>query len=528
MDFGGPIKKGRCDMDNIKNAMFCRQCQETLGNVGCTRIGVCGKRPETACLMDELVAALEELAVEKCSTVELGRFATKALFMTLTNANFDDRRLREALAECECHLGRPSVGKVPRAFSDTDADVRSLKELTLFGLKGVSAYAHHAAVLGYEDEAIYAFVFQALRAMVEERSADALTKLVLECGGIAVRAMTLLDTANTATYGNPVSTKVDVGVGFRPGILVSGHDLRDLAELLEQTKDCGVDVYTHGEMLPAHAYPAFHGYTHLKGNYGGAWHRQQKDFAAFNGAILMTTNCIVPVLESYRDRIFTTGVAGFHGVPHIADRVSGKPKDFSAIIACAKRCMPPTPMGTGTMTCGFAHAQVLALKDKVIAAVKSGKIRKFIVMAGCDGRHPSRDYYAHVAASLPSDTIILTAGCAKYRYIGLVKGDIDGIPRLLDAGQCNDSYSLAVIALALKDVLGLDDVNKLPLAFDIAWYEQKAVAVLLALLSLGFRNIRLGPTHPAFLSHGVAKVLVDRFGLMGIGTPEEDVRAIMG
>ena len=514
-------------MDTATNAMFCRQCQETFGNTGCTRMGVCGKSPETARLMDELVAGLEELASEKSTTTELGRFVTHALFMTLTNANFDDRRLREALEVCEEHLGHKPTHKTPRAFSDADADVRSLKELALFGLKGISAYAHHAAVLGREDETIYAFVFKALKAMGETLPADALTRLVLECGEAAAHSMALLDGANTSAFGNPRVTTVSVGVGTHPGILVSGHDLRDLSDLLEQTRDRGVDVYTHGEMLPAHAYPAFHGYPHLKGNYGGAWYRQQKEFATFNGAILMTTNCIVPVAEAYRERIFTTGVAGFPGVPHIADRVNGKPKDFSAVIACARRCMPPTPLGAGSLTGGFAHGQVLALKDKVVAAVKSGKIRKFVVMAGCDGRHPSRDYYAQVATALPPDTVILTAGCAKYRYIGLVKGDIDGIPRVLDAGQCNDSYSLAVIAMALKDAFGLDDVNDLPLAFDIAWYEQKAVAVLLALLSLGFRNIRLWPTLPAFLSPGVAKVLVDRFGLAGIGTPSDDVRAMM-
>lgn len=516
------------DIHTQKNAMFCRQCQETFGNTGCTRVGVCGKRPETAALMDVLVAGLEELAAAKEPTRARGRFVTEALFLTLTNANFDDARLREAVAACERDLGHPIGRTVPRAFSDVDADVRSLKEVTLFGLKGVAAYAHHAAVLGKEDDAIYAFVFRALKAMGEGLSADALTRLVLACGETAVRAMTLLDAANTEAYGTPAATPVSLGVGTRPGILVSGHDLRDLAELLEQTKDSGLDVYTHGEMLPAHGYPAFRKYAHLKGNYGDAWHRQQKDFASFNGAILMTTNCIVPVLDAYRDRIFTTGVAGYPGVPHVADRVDGKPKDFSSVIARAKRCAPPQPLGVGEVTTGFAHGQVLALKDKVIAAVKAGKIRKFVVMAGCDGRHLTRDYYARVAEVLPSDAVILTAGCAKYRYIRRVTGTIDGIPRVLDAGQCNDSYSLAVVALALKDAFGLDDVNKLPLAFDIAWYEQKAVAVLLALLALGFRNIRLGPTHPAFLSPGVAQTLVARFGLAGIGTPEDDVRAIMG
>lgn len=513
--------------NNTNNAMFCRQCQETFGNTGCTRVGVCGKRPATAGLMDTLVAGLEELASAQEPTRARGRFVTEALFLTLTNANFDDARLRAAIAACERDLGHPIGRTLPRAFSDTDADVRSLKELTLFGLKGVAAYAHHAAVLGQEDDAVYAFVFRALRAMGEGKTADALTALALDCGKTAVRAMALLDTGNTAAYGKPTVTTVSLGVGTRPGILVSGHDLRDLAELLEQTKDSEIDVYTHGEMLPAHAYPELRKHPHLKGNYGDAWHRQQKDFAAFNGAILMTTNCIVPVLDAYRDRIFTTGVAGYPGVPHIADRAGGKPKDFSDVIARAKACPPPTPLEDGSVTGGFAHDQVLALKDKVIAAVKAGKIRKFVVMAGCDGRHATRDYYTRVAEALPPDTVILTAGCAKYRYIKRVKGDIDGIPRVLDAGQCNDSYSLALIALALKEAFGLDDVNSLPLAFDIAWYEQKAVAVLLALLSLGFRNIRLGPTHPAFLSPGVAKALVEHFGLAAIGTPEDDVRAIL-
>jgi len=509
------------------NTMFCRQCQETFGNTGCTRGGVCGKKPETSALMDELIAGLEELAAERKPTRELGRFATHALFMTITNANFDDGRLTLARAECRRHLGHVISRKKPQAFSDADADVRSLKELTLFGVKGISAYAHHAAVLGREDDAIYEFVFKALKAMSDCRDTGELTDLVLECGRTAVTAMALLDAANTSAYGKPSIAEVDLGVGNRPGILVSGHDYKDLEELLDQTKDSGVDVYTHGEMLPAHYYPAFRKYPHLRGNYGDAWHRQQKDFATFNGAILMTTNCIVPVLDSYRDRIFTTGVVGYPGVPHIADREEGKRKDFSAVIARAKRCKPPEEIETGSIVGGFAHDQVFVLKEKIVAAVKAGKIRKFVVMGGCDGRHMSRDYYAKVAETLPKDTVILTAGCAKYRYIKMVKGDIDGIPRVLDAGQCNDSYSLALVAMMLRDATGAGDVNKLPLAFDIAWYEQKAVAVLLALLSLGFRNIRLGPTLPAFLSPGVANVLVGRFGLRGITNAEDDVREMM-
>ena len=513
--------------NDATKTMFCRQCQETFGNSGCTKAGVCGKQPRTAELMDELVARLEDLAAERKPTMELGRFVTLSLFQTLTNANFDNERLMQAVAEAEKRLGRVATRRKPYAFTEPDADARSLKELVLFGLKGISAYCHHAAMFGREDEAIYAFIFEALKAMSEKKTVVELTDLVLECGRTAVSAMELLDAANTAAYGAPSVTKVKLGVGTRPGILVSGHDLRDLKELLEQSKDSGVDVYTHGEMLPAHYYPKLRAYSHLKGNYGGAWHRQQQEFAAFNGAILMTTNCIVPVMDSYRDRIFTTGVVGYPGVPHIADRTDGRPKDFSPVIKRAKGCPPPQELETGEVVGGFAHDQVLALKDKIVDAVKSGKIRKFVVMAGCDGRHQTREYYTRVAMALPSDAVILTAGCAKYRYIREVKGEIDGIPRVLDAGQCNDSYSLARIALALRDAFGLDDVNKLPLAFDIAWYEQKAVAVLLALLALGFRNIRLGPTLPAFLSPAVARTLAECFGLCGVGTAEDDVKAIM-
>ena len=513
---------------NEVNTMFCRQCQETFGNTGCTKVGVCGKRPVTAGLMDELVARLEDLAAEKEPTLELGRFVTCALFMTLTNANFDDDRLRAKVAEAERRLGRVMARKRPKAFGDADVNVRSLKELTLFGLKGIAAYCHHAAMFGKEDERIYSFILQALKTLGRRASIEELTRLVLECGRQAVMAMALLDAANTASYGDPSVTHVKLGVGTRPGILVSGHDLRDLKELLEQTKDAGVDVYTHGEMLPAHYYPELRKYSHLMGNYGGAWHRQQRDFTTFKGAILMTTNCIVPVMDAYRDRIFTTGVVGYPGVPHIPDRVNDRPKDFSPVIERAKRCPPPQEIETGEIVGGFAHGQVMALKDKIVSAVKSGQIRKFVVMAGCDGRHPTRDYYTQVAMALPSDAVILTAGCAKYRYIKDVKGDIAGIPRVLDAGQCNDSYSLARIAIALRDAFDLKDVNDLPIAFDIAWYEQKAVAVLLALLSLGFRNIRIGPTLPAFLSPGVVQVLIEKFGLCGIGSVDVDVRAIMG
>ena len=507
--------------------MFCHQCQETLGNAGCTRMGVCGKRPETARMMDELVAALEEIAATHDPTQGLGRFASQALFTTLTNTNFDDGRFAEMLDACELILGHAPTRKVPSPFLERDPDVRSLKELTLFGLKGIAAYCHHAAALGKEDGAIYGFLQWALKSLGERKSFMELIRLVQECGQHAVRVMALLDTANTEAFGHPEITSVRLDAGDRPGILVSGHDLRDLKDLLEQTEGCGVDVYTHGEMLPAHSYPAFRKYPHLRGNYGGAWYSQQRDFAAFNGAILMTTNCIVPVASTYEDRIFTTGVAGYPGVPHVAGRVGRHPKDFSIVIERALRCAPPKELETGTVTGGFAHGQVLALKDRIIEAVNAGKIRRFVVMAGCDGRHATREYYTQVAKMLPPDAVILTAGCAKYRYLKLGLGDIDGIPRVLDAGQCNDSYSLAVIALALKDAFHLKDVNSLPIAFDIAWYEQKAVAVLLALLSLGFKNIRLGPTLPAFISPHVGKVLSDHFGLKPIGTVEDDVLAMM-
>ena len=513
--------------DSEVNTMFCRQCQETFGGYACTRKGVCGKCFSTSALMDELIARLEDLAAEKPPTRELGRFVTGALFMTVTNANFDDDRFRDKIAAAERLLGRTPAHKVPRSFADGNPDVRSLKELTLFGLKGISAYCHHAAMFGREDEEIYRFILRALRTLRDSSSVADLTKLVVACGRQAVLAMALLDAANTDAYGTPSMTRVSLDVGTRPGILVSGHDLRDLKELLDQTADSGLDVYTHGEMLPAHYYPELRKYPHLKGNYGGAWHRQQKDFEAFGGPILMTTNCIVPVTEAYRDRIFTTGTAGYPGVPHIPDRQEGRPKDFSAVIARARTCPPPKALEAGEIVGGFAHGQLLALRDKIVEAVKAGRIRRFVVMAGCDGRHLSRDYYTRVAQSLPNDTVILTAGCAKYRYIKEVKGDIDGIPRVLDAGQCNDSYSLARLAIALRDAFGLDDVNDLPIAFDIAWYEQKAVAVLLALLSLGFRNIRLGPTLPAFLSRGVAQVLTEKFGLCAIGSPESDVASIL-
>ena len=507
--------------------MFCFQCQETAKNTGCTLMGVCGKKAETANRMDELIRELKRLALTRKPDRELGLFTAQSLFLTITNANFDSERIRKQIDRAKELVG-PNPPEIPvGVLACENEDVRSLRELLTYGLKGIAAYTDHAAMLGKENDEIYAFLFKGLAGAAKETDPDTLTALVLECGEIAVKAMELLDRANTETYGHPQMTKVRTGVGKRPGILISGHDLRDLQELLEQSADAGIDIYTHSEMLPAHAYPAFRKYPHLYGNYGGAWHRQNQEFASFRGPILMTTNCITPVQESYRDRIFTTGMAGYPGVPHIPDRVNGKPKDFSAIIELARRCPPPEPLEDGELIGGFARNQVLSLADAIVKEVKSGAIRRFVVMAGCDGRQKSREYFTEVAQTLPPDTVILTAGCAKYRYNKLALGEIGGIPRVLDAGQCNDSYSLAVIALKLKEAFGLKDVNELPLSFDIAWYEQKAVAVLLALLALGFKGIRLGPTLPAFLSPGVAKVLTEKFGIRGIADAPTDVGAMM-
>ncbi len=538
-------------------SMFCFQCEEASKGHGCTTTGVCGKHSRTAHLQDLLVYLLKGLAVvgeqagqQGQSPAGLGRFISESLFMTITNANFDDARLetriqtimarRDALkaaigyrgdSDAVVWSGSPdqfeSKGLLVGVLSQANEDVRSLRELLVYGLKGLAAYTDHAAVLGYEKPEIYAFMISALAATTREESVDALVGLVLECGAVGVTAMALLDEANTATYGHPEITKVNLGVRKNPGILISGHDLKDIAELLEQTQGTGVDVYTHSEMLPAHYYPAFKKYPHFVGNYGNAWWEQDKEFAAFNGPILMTTNCITPVKDQYRDRIFTTGQAGWPGAPHIADRAAGGTKDFSAIIARAKDCAPPTELESGEIVGGFAHTQVMALADKVVAAVKSGAIKRFVVMGGCDGRHKQRSYYTEVARALPRDAVILTAGCAKYRYNKLDLGDIGGIPRLLDAGQCNDSYSLAFIALKLKEVFGLDDINELPISYDIAWYEQKAIIVLLALLHLGVKHIRLGPTLPAFLSPNVAKVLIENFDIKPIGEVQEDVRAMM-
>ncbi|MFH1250346.1 MAG: hydroxylamine reductase [bacterium] len=538
--------------------MFCFQCQETAKNTGCNLRGVCGKQESTSNLQDLLIYVLKSISAIANTAGDTdpktGLFIAQSLFTTITNANFDDdvfiTRIREALKLRE-ELKEKHAGvitdKLPEAvfwiadsveefhakaqevgvLSAANEDVRSLRELLVIGLKGIAAYADHAAILGHEDPVIYAFLTEALASTTKDLSVNEMVAMVLKAGEFAVNTMALLDKANTTTYGNPEITKVNLGVRNNPGILISGHDLKDMEELLKQTEGSGVDVYTHSEMLPANYYPAFKKYEHFVGNYGNAWWKQSSEFESFNGPILMTTNCITPVKESYKDRIFTTGMAGYPGVKHIPDRKNSESKDFSEIIKLAKACPPPTEIETGEIVGGFAHAQVLALADKVVGAVKSGAIKRFIAMAGCDGRQKSRSYFTEVAAELPKDTIILTAGCAKYRYNKLNLGDIGGIPRVLDAGQCNDSYSLAVIALKLKEVFGLDDINDLPLSFDIAWYEQKAVAVLLALLFLGVKGIRLGPTLPAFLSPNVAKVLVENFNIKATGDVKADVAAMM-
>lgn len=538
-------------------SMFCFQCEEASKGYGCTTKGVCGKHSTTAHLQDLLVYLLKGLAVVAEAAAKqgepdegVGLFISQALFMTITNANFDDARLQERIqaiiarrdalkarigyeSDLDAVLwhGEPDAyatkGLVVGVLSQTDEDIRSLRELLVYGLKGMAAYADHAAILGFEKSEIDDFMVKALAATMRDLSVDELVALVLECGKVGVTAMALLDEANTHTYGNPEITKINIGVRNNPGILISGHDLKDMQELLEQTEGTGVDVYTHSEMLPAHAYPAFKKYSHFVGNYGNAWWQQDKEFATFNGPILMTTNCITPVKDSYRERIFTTGQAGWPGAEHIADRPAGGTKDFSPLIALAKTCAPPVELERGEIIGGFAHAQVMALADQVVAAVKSGAIKRFIVMGGCDGRHKQRSYYTDVAKALPQDAVILTAGCAKYRFNKLDLGDIGGIPRLLDAGQCNDSYSLAYIALKLKEAFGLEDINELPISYDIAWYEQKAIIVLLALLHLGVKHIRLGPTLPAFLSPNVAKVLIENFDIKPIDDVEKDVQAMM-
>lgn len=551
-------------------SMFCYQCQETAGNQGCTVRGVCGKTDETANLQDLLIflnkgisvyaKKLRELGLEVDDDVDM--FVTDSMFRTITNANFDNAvfeieiarafKVRSELEEMffkeyEKKNGKSFDGVLPDAalwkpddkkeweskaeqvgvMEPQNEDIRSLKELITYGIKGMAAYAHHAAMLGKKDKAIFTYMQDGLAASTEDLSVDELLPIVMKCGEMGVNTMALLDEANTSTYGHPEPTEVNIGVGKNPGILISGHDLKDMEELLKQTKGTGVDVYTHSEMLPANYYPAFKKYSHFFGNYGGAWHAQAKEFDSFNGPILMTTNCIVPPKESYKNRLYTTGTAGYEGVTHLGEREDGKAKDFSVLIEQAKKCEAPTEIETGTITGGFAHNTILSVADKVIDLIKQGKIKKFMVMGGCDGRYPSREYYTDFAKALPKDAIILTAGCAKYRYNKLPLGDIEGIPRVLDAGQCNDSYSLAYVALKLKEALGLDDINELPISYNIAWYEQKAVLVLLALLYLGVKKIHLGPTLPAFLSPNVAKVLVEMFDIAPISSVDEDVQALM-
>ena len=547
-------------------SMFCYQCQETSRNIGCTMRGVCGKSESLANLFDLLIYGLKGLAYVSVKLLEKGVyhqddaiFVMSGLFRTITNANWDEALIREVISDTLklrdqrkeelCKLIGDKCDSCPEAVTfqvnpddydefatkvgvlrTTNEDVRSLRETIVYGIKGIAAYGEHAYMLGYHDDDVNKFIMEGLAATIDDTlSADQLVALVLKTGDTAVKVMACLDIANTETYGNPEPTQVNLGVRNNPGILVSGHDLKDFEELLEQSENSGVDIYTHSEMLPAHYYPAFKKYKHFVGNYGSSWWHQLEDFENFNGAVLMTTNCIVPLRKenTYLNRFFTTGMAGYPGAKHIAPRKEGGKKDFPELIAVAKQCPATKGIETGTITGGFAHATVLSVADKIIEAVKSGAIKRFVVMAGCDGRMPSRKYFTEVAEKLPKDTVILTAGCAKYRYIKLNLGDIGGIPRVLDAGQCNDSYSLAVIALKLKEAFGLDDVNKLPLSFDLAWYEQKAVAVLLALLALGFKNIQVGPTLPGFLSPNVAKVIIDTFGLKQTTDPDSDIAAML-
>ena len=543
----------------MEQKMFCYQCQETAGCKGCTMSGICGKKPDVAAMQDLLVYVTKGISAittalrqeGKQVSAKINHLITLNLFTTITNANFDkeiiESRIRATLTEKEVLLKQvTNLTVLPEAakwngsenweekartvgvLSTENEDIRSLRELITYGLKGLSAYSKHANVLLKDNDEVDAFLQKALAATLNDNlSVEDLIALTMETGKYGVSGMAMLDKANTDSYGTPEITKVNIGVRKNPGILVSGHDLRDLEMLLEQTQGTGVDVYTHSEMLPAHYYPAFKKYPNFVGNYGNAWWKQKEEFESFNGPILMTTNCIVPPKDSYKNRLYTTGAAGYPGCTHIPGEI-GEQKNFSAIIEHAKKCVAPSEIETGEIIGGFAHAQVLALADKVVEAVKSGAIKKFVVMAGCDGRAKSRDYYTEFAKALPKDTVILTAGCAKYKYNKLPLGDINGIPRVLDAGQCNDSYSLAVIALKLKEVFGLDDINDLPIIYNIAWYEQKAVIVLLALLYLGVKNIHLGPTLPAFLSPNVAKVLVENFGIAGIGTVEEDMEKFFG
>lgn len=546
----------------MENKMFCYQCQETAQGRGCTVAGVCGKNAEVAAMQDLLIYVTKGLSAVTTALREQGvsidasvnHLVTMNLFTTITNANFDEDSIRARITETlrvneELSAKLEKKDQLPQAalwrgneekylemaasdavgvLATADEDIRSLRELITYGLKGLAAYSKHANALLKDNEEIDAFIQSALAKTLDDSlTVDDLVALTLECGKFGVDGMALLDAANTGTYGNPEITKVDIGVRKNPGILVSGHDLKDLEQLLEQTEGTGVDVYTHSEMLPAHYYPAFKKYDHFAGNYGNAWWKQKAEFTTFNGPILMTTNCIVPPADSYKDRLWTTGAAGYPGCRHI-DGAYGETKDFSAIIEQAKTCPAPQEIESGQIVGGFAHEQVFALADKIVEAVKSGAIRKFVVMAGCDGRMKSREYYHDFAERLPKDVVILTAGCAKYKYNKLNLGDINGIPRVLDAGQCNDSYSLALIALKLKEIFGLDDVNDLPIVYNIAWYEQKAVIVLLALLYLGVKNIHLGPTLPAFLSPNVANVLVKNFGIAGIGSVDDDLELFFG
>lgn len=544
----------------MENKMFCYQCQETAGCSGCTQVGVCGKKPDVAAMQDLLIYVTKGISAvttalraggEEVSS-EINHLITLNLFTTITNANFDKEVITEQikitlskkqellqkvrnvqmLSEAAVWNGSEENFEAKAAqvgvLATENEDIRSLRELITYGLKGLSAYSKHANVLLKDSEEVDAFLQRALSATLDNTlTADQLVELAMETGKYGVDGMAMLDSANTEAYGNPEITKVNIGVGSRPGILVSGHDLKDLEMLLEQTQGTGVDIYTHSEMLPAHYYPKFKKYPNFIGNYGNAWWKQKEEFEAFNGPILMTTNCIVPPKSSYKDRLFTTGATGYPGCKHINGGI-GEQKDFSEIIAMAKSCQPPTEIENGEIIGGFAHNQVLSLADKIVDAVKTGAIKKFVVMAGCDGRAKSRSYYTDFAKALPKDTVILTAGCAKYKYNKLNLGDINGIPRVLDAGQCNDSYSLAVIALKLKEVFECNDINELPIIYNISWYEQKAVIVLLSLLYLGVKNIHLGPTLPAFLSPNVAKVLVDNFGISGIGTVEEDIELFFG
>ena len=538
-------------------SMFCYQCQEASKGTGCEIVGVCGKQPDTAGLQDLLIYVSKGLSIVRNEAKTFGLdvkeadlYVMESLFITITNANFDNAKIteqvkagiaiRESLKAKLNIIDWPEIAnwtadeaefekkaQIVGVLSTANEDVRSLRELTIYGLKGMAAYAHHAYVQGYVGEEVMDFTHKALIATTNDAlTVDELVALVLECGKFGVDVMALLDKANTESYGNPEITEVNIGVSDKPAILISGHDLKDMEELLKQTDGTGVDVYTHSEMLPANYYPAFKKYEHFVGNYGNAWWQQDKEFASFNGPILMTTNCLTPPKDNYKDRVYTTGMVGFDGLKHIPE-VEGEMKDYSEIIAHAKKCDSPTEIETGTIVGGFAHNQVMQLSDKIVDAVKTGAIKQFFVMAGCDGRMKGRDYYSDFAKEIPTDTVILTAGCAKYRYNKLPLGDIGGIPRVLDAGQCNDSYSLAVIALKLKEVFELNDINELPISYNIAWYEQKAVIVLLALLSLGVKNIHLGPSLPAFLSPNVAKVLIENFGIAGIGEVKSDIDLFM-